>query len=100
MFFHKFQNPQILTKRIHSVQVLEWVFRFLSASIQVLTAGTRPCCRFTPSCSEYAAHSIHRHGIFKGLKLTANRLSRCRPGTDWGVDPVPTHWMGSNGEKK
>ncbi|WP_371502172.1 membrane protein insertion efficiency factor YidD [Kitasatospora sp. NBC_00374] len=49
----------------------------------------RPCCPYTPSCSTYAVQALHRHGALRGVRLTAGRLLRCRPGTAGGSDPVP-----------
>jgi len=46
-------------------------------------------CRFTPTCSEYAAEAIRRHGSVRGLRLAIARLSRCRPFGGGGEDPVP-----------
>jgi putative membrane protein insertion efficiency factor len=47
-------------------------------------------CRFTPSCSAYGLEAVRRHGTRKGLRLTAGRLLRCRPGVPYGTpDPVP-----------
>ncbi|WP_419997092.1 membrane protein insertion efficiency factor YidD [Streptomyces boninensis] len=51
-------------------------------------------CPYTPSCSTYAVQALHRHGALRGLRLTAGRLLRCRPGAALrlgGVDPVPNH---------
>lgn len=48
-----------------------------------------PSCRFTPTCSEYAIEALRRHGPFKGLWLTAKRISRCHPWGGSGYDPVP-----------
>ena len=52
-----------------------------------------PVCRFEPTCSEYALDALRIHGPFKGLALTAKRLSRCHPitwlGGSQGFDPVP-----------
>lgn len=56
---------------------------------QLARAGRVSLCRFTPSCSEYAAVAIGRHGVGRGLLLTIRRLGRCRPGGPFGSDPVP-----------
>jgi putative membrane protein insertion efficiency factor len=48
-----------------------------------------PSCRFYPSCSEYAIQAIRRHGVGRGLRLTAARLLRCHPFHPGGFDPVP-----------
>ncbi|WP_344655713.1 membrane protein insertion efficiency factor YidD [Catenulispora subtropica] len=46
-------------------------------------------CRYTPTCSAYAAESLRRHGALRGARLAVGRLRRCRPGTVGGVDLVP-----------
>ncbi len=48
-----------------------------------------PACRFSPTCSEYAAQALVEHGPLSGGWLTARRLCRCRPGGGSGYDPVP-----------
>lgn len=48
-----------------------------------------PCCRFTPTCSEYAILAIRKHGIFKGGWLAFKRILRCNPWGGSGYDPVP-----------
>ncbi|HTI19662.1 MAG TPA: membrane protein insertion efficiency factor YidD [Kutzneria sp.] len=53
-------------------------------------SAKRPAvCRFEPSCSEYAAQAIARHGALRGARLMIGRLLRCRPGGRRGADPVP-----------
>jgi hypothetical protein len=47
------------------------------------------CCRFTPSCSQYAIDAFKLHGMLKGSALTVWRLLRCQPFGKGGFDPVP-----------
>lgn len=46
-------------------------------------------CRYTPTCSEYAKQAVLKHGLFKGSKLAARRISKCHPWGGSGYDPVP-----------
>ncbi|HOX28020.1 MAG TPA: membrane protein insertion efficiency factor YidD [bacterium] len=48
-----------------------------------------PACRFQPTCSEYAAEAIQKHGIIRGGALAMWRLLRCNPFSKGGYDPVP-----------
>ncbi len=47
-----------------------------------------PRCNYYPSCSDYAAQSIQRYGILRGLVLAGWRLMRCNPLSRGGVDLV------------
>ena len=47
-----------------------------------------PTCRYTPSCSEYAAQAIERHGVVRGVLKGAWRIMRCNPLGGSGFDPV------------
>jgi hypothetical protein len=47
-----------------------------------------PACRYTPTCSHYAAEAIDLHGA-RGVLLAAWRLLRCHPFVRGGFDPVP-----------
>ena len=49
----------------------------------------QPCCRFTPTCSQYALEALRKHGPIKGLYLTVRRIARCHPWGGSGYDPVP-----------
>ena len=48
-----------------------------------------PCCRFSPTCSQYAIEAINTHGVIKGSALSLWRILRCNPFCKGGYDPVP-----------
>jgi putative membrane protein insertion efficiency factor len=55
----------------------------------VISPALGPKCRFTPTCSQYAAEALKKHGLVKGFILSLKRVSKCRPGGGHGYDPVP-----------
>ena len=46
-------------------------------------------CRHAPTCSEYMAEAVTRHGFWAGGWMGLARFTRCRPGGTCGVDEVP-----------
>ena len=65
------------------------LIRFYRHSISPLRP---PCCRFIPTCSEYALEAVEKYGVFKGGWLALRRLSRCHPlhrQKSVEYDPVP-----------
>lgn len=57
-----------------------------------------PCCRFTPTCSQYAIAAFEEWGVIVGLALTIWRVLRCNPFGKGGYDPVPKR-RNKNSEK-
>lgn len=45
-------------------------------------------CRFYPSCSAYAQHSLRQYGLLVGLMVSLKRILRCHPWSEGGYDPV------------
>ena len=45
-------------------------------------------CRFYPTCSCYAAGSVEKFGVIKGLLKSIKRISKCHPFHQGGYDPV------------
>lgn len=59
--------------------------RFVSAFFRVL--GMR-ACRYSPTCSEYAAEAFRTLAFLTALRRSASRLLRCHPLASGGYDPV------------
>ena len=65
-----------------AVLVAIWVYRSCVSPLKPA------CCRFVPSCSEYAAEAVEVHGLRVGLGLAVRRVMRCHPWHPGGWDPV------------
>ncbi|HCF06395.1 MAG: hypothetical protein JG774_1075 [Desulfomicrobiaceae bacterium] len=64
--------------------------RILTAYQRLISPWYAPCCRFVPSCSQYAKEALEIHGLGRGSLLAVRRLLRCHPLCAGGVDPVPS----------
>ena len=75
-------------RRIKSIpkRMLLWLVRFYRVAISPMH---RPCCRYIPTCSQYALEAIEKYGAFKGGYLALRRILRCNPLFKGGYDPVP-----------
>ena len=66
------------------------VLRVLIRAYQLFVSPVLgPRCRYLPTCSEYAAEAVMRHGAGRGVWLAVRRLLRCHPWGGSGYDPVP-----------
>ena len=73
--------------------VVLWI---LAAYKRVLSPRLPLACRYTPTCSEYAAEAVAMHGAARGIILALWRLLRCQPFGGRGLDQVPRHFCGSH----
>ena len=48
-----------------------------------------PCCKYYPTCSQYALEALEEWGAFRGFFLAVWRVLRCNPFSKGGFDPVP-----------
>ncbi|MEA4992325.1 MAG: membrane protein insertion efficiency factor YidD [Oscillibacter sp.] len=67
-------------------RILLALVRFYRRAISPLRP---PCCRFYPTCSQYALEAIEKYGALKGGYLALRRVLRCNPFHRGGYDPVP-----------
>ena len=65
------------------IALIRFYRRFLSP------LKSKPCCRFSPTCSAYALEAFQKRGFFVGIILTVTRIFRCNPFFPGGYDPVP-----------
>ena len=68
---------------------LLWCIRFYRKNI---SPARPPCCRFSPTCSQYALTAVERYGALKGGWLATKRVCCCHPfyrGRRQYFDPVP-----------
>lgn len=66
-----------------------WAIRFYRNQISPLRP---PCCRFLPTCSQYALEAVERYGVWKGGRLALRRILKCQPfhrQKTVQYDPVP-----------
>jgi uncharacterized protein len=77
--------PDVLRPRTYAVGLIRIYQKMVSP---VLGAN----CRYSPTCSSYAAGSIQRFGVLKGAWLGLKRIGRCHPLREGGYDPVPETW--------
>lgn len=55
---------------------------------RVISPHKKSCCRYTPTCSEYAIQAIEKYGALKGSYLAVRRILRCNPWGGSGYDPL------------
>lgn len=52
------------------------------------------CCRFYPTCSQYALEAVQKFGALKGCWMGFKRILRCNWFSKGGFDPVPDNLKG------
>ncbi|MCA1623693.1 MAG: membrane protein insertion efficiency factor YidD [Acidobacteria bacterium] len=64
------------------------VLDFLKLYKTLLSPFLPPACRFTPTCSEYAAQAVDKYGTIRGTWMSLKRILRCQPFCKGGFDPI------------
>ena len=53
-----------------------------------ISPGRPSCCKYRPTCSQYALDAINKYGAFKGSIMSVYRILRCNHFSKGGYDPV------------
>ncbi len=69
---------------------LIWVYQRTVSPALPLVFGPACGCRFSPTCSQYAADAVRQRGVVVGTLLALRRLIKCTPLHPGGFDPVPS----------
>ena len=67
-------------------RVAEAIF-FIWQKLSILL-GLKGCCRFLPTCSDYARQALRKYGMIQGIKMSLRRIGKCHPFSRGGYDPV------------
>ncbi len=62
--------------RITPATPVVWLIRVYQKTVSP-TLGRN--CRYSPTCSSYAAEALDRFGLFQGTLLSIRRGGRCHP---------------------
>lgn len=77
-------------KKGTEVAPVKWILVFFIRAYQAVHGSFfMGCCRFHPTCSQYAVEALETRGVGMGMLLTIFRIGRCHPFCKGGWDPVP-----------
>jgi putative membrane protein insertion efficiency factor len=80
---------------IEAIRPRSLLVRMIRVYQKLVSPGLGANCRYSPTCSSYAAEAVTRFGVVKGVWLGMKRIGRCHPLRDGGYDPVPENWRSS-----
>lgn len=68
--------------------IKKFLIKLINLYRQYISPLKAPCCRFVPTCSQYAIEAIEKYGAIKGGYMAIKRILRCNPFCKGGYDPV------------
>lgn len=86
----KAENAFLYNRRVALHLILSNLALVLISAYQKYLRPVLPaCCRFEPSCSEYAKQAILKYGLIKGVLKGLIRILHCHPfSRQSGYDPL------------
>lgn len=77
------------TARSRAVGTAIGFYKVVLSPLLHSVSGVGGACRFQPTCSEYAAVALRRHGLLRGGLMALRRFAKCQPFHAPEFDPVP-----------
>lgn len=65
------------------------VFFFIRIYHSVAYLFPTHCCKYSPTCSEYAREAFKQYPFIKAFFLMVKRILRCHPFAKGGFNPLP-----------
>lgn len=66
-----------------------WLIGACTVAVKNIFQMQHGCCRFYPSCGEFAQEAIKKLPLFSAVLIIIKRILRCNPINSGGFDPVP-----------
>lgn len=77
-------------KIVYYISFKKYIIIFIKFYQRAFSYYSAGCCRFVPTCSNFAIGAIERFGVIRGCILIIKRLLRCNIfSKQFGYDPVP-----------
>jgi len=67
--------------------IAKWLYISIQG-IKILFQIPSGCCRFSPTCSEYAKEAIETMSLHHAVPTIIKRVVKCHPFHEGGFDPV------------
>jgi uncharacterized protein len=71
-----------------SKKIVIWCIEICSRTVKILFQIPQGCCRFYPTCTEFAKEAVEKLPITTALALIVKRILKCHPFHNGGFDPV------------
>jgi putative membrane protein insertion efficiency factor len=71
-----------------SKKILIFSLRFINQLLKSTFLVRNGACRFTPTCSHYAAEAIEKLPLYQAVPLIILRILKCNPLFRGGYDPI------------
>ncbi|MDR2812332.1 MAG: membrane protein insertion efficiency factor YidD [Puniceicoccales bacterium] len=55
------------------------VYQLFLSPLKLFFFGPYCCCRFSPTCSQFAVRALQKYSCFQALYFIARRLAKCHP---------------------